>query len=75
MKIGDWEYPLPRYMRRVLEIAGLADADYTIEEFIEKIVKRSTIRIKMAKSRCSSILQSFCLSNSLEWLHLTSESG
>jgi hypothetical protein len=37
MKIGDWEYPLPRYMWRVLEIAGLADADYTIEEFIEKI--------------------------------------
>ena len=37
MQVGEWEYGLPRYMRAVLEIAGLADGDYTIDEFIEKI--------------------------------------
>ena len=37
MKSGAWEYRLPRYMQHVLEVAGLDDGDYTIEEFIERI--------------------------------------
>lgn len=37
MKVGDWEYGLPRYMQHVLEVAGLTDGDYDIKEFIDRI--------------------------------------
>jgi len=37
MQVGDWAFALPRYMQNVLEVAGLTDGGYTVEEFVEKI--------------------------------------
>jgi hypothetical protein len=50
MKVGDWEYALPRYMQRLLQVAGLADGNYTVEDFIQRID-----RVEYARERDGKI--------------------